>query len=117
GLDPVLADGDPRGPGDPLGPGDLRHPHRDDGDLEDEDDEDGIGPPTARRRSANRETASLVAQLVRGGHRTIAFCRSRKGTEIVAADIGRRLPPHLADRVRPYRAGYLTSERREIEDD
>jgi DEAD/DEAH box helicase domain-containing protein len=68
-----------------------------------------------RRRSANRETAELVAELVRRDRRTIAFCRSRKGTEIVAADIGRRLPAHLRDTVRPYRAGYLTAERRDIE--
>jgi DEAD/DEAH box helicase domain-containing protein len=73
------------------------------------------GPPTRRRMSANRETAALVAELVRQGRRTIAFCRSRKGTEIVAADIGRRLPAHLRERVRPYRAGYLTGERRDIE--
>jgi len=80
-------------------------------------DEDRDGPPTVRRRSANRETAAIVSELVREGHRTIAFCRSRKATEIVAADIARRLPEQLADHVRPYRAGYLTSERREIEAD
>jgi DEAD/DEAH box helicase domain-containing protein len=86
---------------------------------EDDDDVGGswLGPSTARRRSANRETASIVSELVREGHRTIAFCRSRKGTEIVAADIARRVPAGLADLVRPYRAGYLTSERREIEAD
>ena len=61
------------------------------------------------------ETAALVAELIRRGHRTIAFCRSRKGTELIAADVRRRLPAELADQVRPYRGGYLTAERREIE--
>jgi DEAD/DEAH box helicase domain-containing protein len=72
-------------------------------------------PPSPRRLSANKETAALVAELVRRGRRTIAFCRSRKGTEVVAADIDRRLPAELRNRVRPYRAGYLTDERRAIE--
>ena len=65
--------------------------------------------------SANRETARMVAELVKLGHRTIAFCRSRKGTELVAADVRRRLPAELAPKVRPYRGGYLAAERREIE--
>jgi DEAD/DEAH box helicase domain-containing protein len=67
------------------------------------------------RTSANSETAAVTARLVESGHRTIAFCRSRKGTELVAADIRRRLPADASDLVRPYRAGYLASERREIE--
>jgi len=67
-----------------------------------------------RRQSGNRVTANLVADLVRDGHRTLAFCRSRAGTEVVAAEIVRRYPA-LAGRVRPYRGGYLTAERREIE--
>ncbi len=67
------------------------------------------------RASANGETAALVAGLVGDGHRAIAFCRSRKGTELVAADAERRLGRHGA--VRPYRGGYLPSERREIEDE
>jgi DEAD/DEAH box helicase domain-containing protein len=68
-----------------------------------------------RSTSANRETARLLADLVRLGHRTIAFCRSRKGTELVAADARRQLPDHLRPKVRPYRGGYLSTERREIE--
>ncbi|MCU1498427.1 MAG: helicase/secretion neighborhood putative DEAH-box helicase [Acidimicrobiales bacterium] len=67
-----------------------------------------------RPLSGNRVTASLVADLVRSGHRTLAFCRSRAGTEVVAAEIVRR-HPDLAGRVRPYRGGYLAAERREIE--
>jgi len=74
------------------------------------DDENGT------RSSANSETASLTASLVETGHRTITFCGSRKGVELVAADITRRLPPQLDGRVVAYRAGYLADERRTIED-
>jgi DEAD/DEAH box helicase domain-containing protein len=68
-----------------------------------------------QHESANHQTALVMAELIRRGHRTIAFCRSRKGTELVAADVRRRLPRELADRVRPYRGGYLAGERRLIE--
>jgi DEAD/DEAH box helicase domain-containing protein len=85
--------------------------------FDDLEDDLALAPGPRRRASANRETATLVARLVRDGRRTIAFCRSRKGTEIVAADVTRHLPGALADLVRPYRAGYLTAERREIEAD
>src|SRR5581483_8755003 len=67
------------------------------------------------RISSHSETAGLLCSLIASGHRSIGFCRSRRGTEIVAADVRRRLPPELADSVRPYRGGYLASERREIE--
>ncbi len=70
------------------------------------------------RRSATAETADLVADLVADGVRTLAFARSRRGAEVVAlhtqellaaADAG------LAQRVAPYRGGYLPEDRREIE--
>ncbi len=64
--------------------------------------------------SPNRVTAGLIGDLVGSGHRTLAFCRSRAGTEVVAAEVTRR-NPELKGRVRPYRGGYLTAERREIE--
>jgi DEAD/DEAH box helicase domain-containing protein len=69
------------------------------------------------RVSSHSETASVLAGLIAGGHKSIGFCRSRRGTEVVAADVRRRLPPELADRVRPYRGGYLPEERREIENE
>ncbi len=72
-----------------------------------------VGPEPGAR-SANRVTADLVAALVRGDNRTLAFCRSRAGTEVVANDVIRR-HPDLKRRVRPYRGGYLAAERREIE--
>jgi DEAD/DEAH box helicase domain-containing protein len=67
------------------------------------------------RTSANTEAASVAANLMREGHRTIVFCRSRKGTELVTGDIGSRMPKGDEDLVRAYRAGYLAAERRQIE--
>ncbi|MEH0937907.1 DEAD/DEAH box helicase [Micromonospora psammae] len=70
------------------------------------------------RRSALRETADLLADTVAEGVRTLAFVRSRKGAEVVAANARRSLDeavPGLGDRVAAYRAGYLREERRELE--
>ncbi len=78
--------------------------------------------PTARdgdglRSTAAIETASLMARLVGDGYRSMAFCRSRRGTEMVAAETQARLAPELRNQVLPYRGGYLVDERREIETD
>jgi DEAD/DEAH box helicase domain-containing protein len=70
---------------------------------------------TGARASTNVEVARLTAALVDGGWRTVAFCRSRRATEVVAADVRRRVGAEHADAIRSYRAGYLASERREIE--
>jgi DEAD/DEAH box helicase domain-containing protein len=70
------------------------------------------------RRSALREAADLLADTVTQGARTLAFVRSRRGAEVVAAMARRALAetmPELTDRVAAYRAGYLREERREIE--
>ncbi|MDQ4096348.1 MAG: DEAD/DEAH box helicase, partial [Actinomycetota bacterium] len=67
------------------------------------------------RASSINETAALLTGFVQAGYRAIAFSRSRKGSELVAAATRRQLPGDLARRVRPYRGGYLASERREIE--
>lgn len=69
------------------------------------------------RGSGNVETATLLAALVARGYHGIAFTRSRKGAEIVAARARDQLPSEIAAAVRPYRSGYLTSERREIEEE
>ena len=69
------------------------------------------------RASSHAETAAVLATLIDGGHKSIGFCRSRRGTEVVAADVRRRLPAELANQVRPYRGGYLPEERREIENE
>ncbi len=70
------------------------------------------------RRSALRETADLLADSVVEGVRTLAFVRSRRGAEVVAANARRALDeavPGLGDRVAAYRAGFLREERRELE--
>lgn len=70
------------------------------------------------RRSATSEVADLLTDLVVEGVRTLAFVRSRRGAESVAATAGANLAevaPELASRVAPYRGGYLPEERRAIE--
>ena len=74
-----------------------------------------VDEASGARTSANTETASVTAALVESGHRTITFCRSRKGAELVTADVRSRLSATTASRVLSYRAGYLPDERREIE--
>jgi DEAD/DEAH box helicase domain-containing protein len=77
----------------------------------------GFEPPPVRR-SALRETADLLTDAVVAGTRTLAFIRSRRGAEVVAAMTRRSLDeavPGLGDRVAAYRAGYLREDRRAIE--
>ncbi|HEY1332522.1 MAG TPA: DEAD/DEAH box helicase [Actinomycetota bacterium] len=74
-----------------------------------------VDPDLGIRRGAVSETAWLLAKLVGSGTRAIAFCRSRRGAELVAEFARRELPGGLKDRVKAYRAGYLPQERRELE--
>ncbi|MEP6981834.1 MAG: DEAD/DEAH box helicase [Nakamurella sp.] len=70
------------------------------------------------RRSAPAEAARLLADLVAGGARVLAFVRSRHGAEQTALSAQRRLSeiaPELVNRVAAYRGGYLPEERRELE--
>lgn len=71
------------------------------------------------RRPVTAELADLLPHLVVAGHRTIAFCRSRKETEIVLKESRDRLrdvaghdETHL---IAGYRGGYLPEERRAVE--
>jgi DEAD/DEAH box helicase domain-containing protein len=68
------------------------------------------------RASANWESARLLAAFAEAGIRTIAFTKSRRSAELVAKH-ARSIVQHpaTAERIRSYRAGYLASERREIE--
>ena len=104
GLRVVTVEGD----GSPAGPRDvaLWHPGATEGDHPGDD-----------RWSVHGEAGLLASRLIDAGLRTLVFCRSRRGTELVAEDIRRTVRPELADAVRSYRAGYLPSERREIEAD
>ena len=70
-----------------------------------------------RRRSSARDAALLTRQCVTGGYRTLTFCRGRRGTELLAAEVRRHLPDDLGETVQPYRGGLLPAERRTVEDD
>ena len=70
------------------------------------------------RRSATAEVADLLADLIIERVPTLAFIRSRCGTETVALATKRLLDevePGLSDRVSAYRGGYLPEDRRAIE--
>ncbi|MGH3098684.1 MAG: DEAD/DEAH box helicase [Streptosporangiales bacterium] len=70
------------------------------------------------RRSATAESADLLADLVCGEARTLAFVRSRRAAEAVSIEARRHVAeavPQLAHRVASYRGGYLPEERRELE--
>ncbi len=70
------------------------------------------------RRTATAEVADLLADLVAAGARTLAFTRSRRGAESVAAmtrDHLRPIAATLPGAVAAYRGGYLPEERRELE--
>ncbi len=70
------------------------------------------------RRSVVVETAELLTDLVTAGVATLAFVRSRRGAEAVAARAREALAevaPELSDRVAAYRSGYLPEERRALE--
>ena len=68
-----------------------------------------------RRWSVHGEAALVASRLIDAGLRTLVFCRSRRSTELVAADVRRMVQPQHASAVRSYRAGYLAAERRDIE--
>lgn len=76
---------------------------------------DGEAAAEGRSFSSAKDTAEVMSALIKNRHTTLAFCRSRKGTELVAADVQRRVSKKLAESVRAYRGGYLRNERREIE--
>ncbi|MFC5994542.1 DEAD/DEAH box helicase [Pseudonocardia hispaniensis] len=70
------------------------------------------------RRSAQAESARMLADLVLEGARTLAFVRSRRGAELTA--LGAQgavaaVDPDLVPRIASYRGGYLPEERRALE--
>ncbi|MFD9614970.1 Zn-binding domain-containing protein, partial [Streptomyces sp. NPDC059083] len=72
----------------------------------------------AVRRSAGAEAATVMADLVVEGARTLTFVRSRRSAELVAMDTRRLLAEvdaELPGRVAAYRAGYLAEDRRALE--
>jgi DEAD/DEAH box helicase domain-containing protein len=71
------------------------------------------------RRSANIEAMELLTELVRRRTQTIVFAKSRIAAELIYKYTVESLSGEgdLAQRIKPYRGGYLPSERRQIEAD
>jgi len=67
------------------------------------------------RRSSLAEATMVFSDLVARDRHTIAFTRSRKGTELMYRWAKDRLDDGHAARIAPYRAGYLPEQRREVE--
>jgi DEAD/DEAH box helicase domain-containing protein len=77
-----------------------------------------IDEAKSMRRSANSEAAGLFTELVGGNVRSLTFARTRRLTELIYIYSRDRLAksnPVQAGRIKPYRAGYLPQERRQIE--
>jgi DEAD/DEAH box helicase domain-containing protein len=74
-----------------------------------------IDEARSARRSANSEATYLFTGLVRQGVRTLTFAGTRKLTELIYVYSRDLLGQPLAEKIKPYRAGYLASDRREIE--
>ena len=77
-----------------------------------------VDKPAGVRYSASREATGLFVDLVRLGHRTLVFTRTRRQAELVYVAARDRLAqdrPDLEGRIAPYRAGYLPEVRRELE--
>ncbi len=70
---------------------------------------------SGRRRSSNSEAAALARRFATAGLRSIFFCNSRKGAELLRRYASDGLPPELAHTVQSYRAGYTQEDRRLIE--
>ncbi|WP_300342423.1 DEAD/DEAH box helicase [Nesterenkonia sp.] len=71
------------------------------------------------KRSLTVEAADLLTDLVVAGRRTLTFIKSRRGAETIAAvarDQLAEIDPALRERVAAYRSGYLTEERRQLEE-
>jgi DEAD/DEAH box helicase domain-containing protein len=70
------------------------------------------------RRSANSEATFVFTELVEKEVRTLAFTRSRRLTELIYNYSRQKLAQidhRLAEKIKPYRAGYLAEDRRRIE--
>ena len=70
------------------------------------------------RRSANSEATNLFTELVNRNIRTLTFARTRRLTELIYIYSQRRLVEMSqvrSEQIKPYRAGYLPQERRQIE--
>ena len=75
--------------------------------------------PSGARVSGNHETGRLLAGLVAEGHQTLAFTRSRVGSELIARSARSALRSSgvgvPSSAVAAYRGGFLAEERRALE--
>jgi len=72
------------------------------------------------RKSAHVEAFRLFVKHLKARYQTIMFTTSRKMAEVQAhraIELFRKKGSSLADRIKPYRAGYTSSDRRAIEED
>ena len=77
-----------------------------------------IDEKKSTRRSANSEATGLFTELIIQGIRTLTFARTRRLTELIymySRDRLTSLDSTLETRIKPYRAGYLPKDRRQIE--
>ncbi|CAI6004397.1 unnamed protein product [Closterium sp. NIES-65] len=72
----------------------------------------------AKRASPIVELSLLLAEMVQHDLRCLAFCKTRKLSELVLTytkEVLRERAPHLVNTVLAYRAGYTAQDRRHIE--
>lgn len=77
-----------------------------------------IDEARSARRSANSEATLILTELVQKRIRSLAFARSRRLTELIYLYVREQLSqkePELVGMLKPYRAGYLAEDRRQIE--
>ena len=67
------------------------------------------------RHSSNSEATFLFAELIRSRIRTLVFTRTRRLTELIYIYTREQLGDPLGELIKPYRAGYLPEDRRQIE--
>jgi DEAD/DEAH box helicase domain-containing protein len=67
------------------------------------------------RASTLGEASRLLAAMVERDLRTICFAKSRRAAELIHRFAADRVGAETAKRLAPYRAGYTTQQRREIE--
>ena len=67
------------------------------------------------RHSSNSEATFLFSELIRNNIRSLVFTRTRKLTELIYLYSREQLDSSLGQLIKPYRAGYLPEDRRQIE--
>ncbi|PWA79027.1 nucleic acid binding,ATP-dependent helicase [Artemisia annua] len=79
---------------------------------------DKVDRTVVGRASPIMEISKIFAEIVQHGLRCIAFCKTRKLSELVLSytrEILQKTAPHLENSIFAYRAGYTAEDRRKIE--